>query len=130
MFFLAFYISTEYICSVDMMCQSILMLILNIYDMANKYDKSKIMAKAWNIYKHSYMSFSDALRESWLIAKREIEQRNKLAALQPKKVCNARLGHVYQNCQFGRNDWAIDHQNDARIAIGHALKLRRLNNHN
>lgn len=40
----------------------------------SKYDKSKVMKRAWYIFNHSFMSFSDALRESWKRIKEEVKK--------------------------------------------------------
>lgn len=40
---------------------------------ASKYNKSKVMKRAWYIFNHSFMSFSDALRESWKRIKEEVK---------------------------------------------------------
>ena len=48
----------------------------------SKYDKSKVMKRAWYIYKHSFMSFADALRESWKRIKEEVKAEDKAAERQ------------------------------------------------
>ena len=42
----------------------------------SKYDKSKVMKRAWYIYRHSFMSFAEALREAW---KRLLQEAQSLA---------------------------------------------------
>ena len=101
--------------------------------MAAKFNKSEIMKKAWRIYRKSFMSFADALRESWKLAKQEIADKAKLAQFDAAfrsemGAKNYRLNRTYSGCRYGRSDWARDFQNDAKVAINRARDLKRLNN--
>lgn len=101
--------------------------------MAAKYDKSQVMKRAWYIYRHSYCTFSEALKESWKRFKEEVSMQEKAAKrsneFQSKmKARNYRLNRTYHGCWFGHNDWRRDYQDDAKVAIDRAHDLRRLNN--
>lgn len=96
-----------------------------------KYDKSKVMKRAWYIYRHSFMSFAEALREAWKRIKEEVEAEEKAAARRgefSKKntVYNNRLNRTYYGCKFGRDDWKRDYQNDVRAAVKRAVDMNRL----
>lgn len=98
---------------------------------ASKYNKSKVMKRAWYIFNHSFMSFSDALRESWKRIKEEVKAEEKVAARQAEfkkknAAYNYRLNRAYYGCRFGHDDWARDFQNDAKVAIKRAMDLSRL----
>lgn len=98
---------------------------------AIKYDKSKVMKRAWYIYRHSFMSFSDALREAWKRIKEEVKGEEKAAARQAEfykknAAYNYRLNRAYYGCKFGRNDWERDYQNDAKVAVRRAIELSRI----
>ena len=97
-------------------------------DMAtSKYDKSKVMKRAWYIFNHSFMSFSDALRESWKRIKEEAKVEEKVAEFKKKNAAyNYRLNRAYYGCRFGHDDWVRDFQNDAKVAIKRAVNLSRL----
>lgn len=97
----------------------------------SKYDKSKVMKRAWYIYKHSFMSFADALRESWKRIKEEVKAEEKAAERQAEfqkknAAYNYRLNRTYYGCRFGHNDWTRDFQNDAKVAVKRAVYLNRI----
>ena len=41
-----------------------------------KYNLSRIMKRAWEIVRKAKIKFSEALKFSWLIAKREVDLKN------------------------------------------------------
>lgn len=97
----------------------------------SKYDKSKVMKRAWYIYRHSFISFAEALREAWKRIKDEVVAEEKAAARQAEfnkknAAYNYRLNRAYYGCKFGRNDWERDYQNDARVAVRRAVDMSRL----
>lgn len=97
----------------------------------SKYDKSKVMKRAWYIYRHSFMSFSDALREAWKRIKDEVESEEKVPTRRAEfkkknEVYNNRLNRAYYGCRFGRDDWTRDFQNDAKVAVKRAVYLNRI----
>lgn len=98
---------------------------------ANKYDKSKVMKRAWYIYNHSFMSFSDALRESWKRIKDEVAMEGKAAARQAEfdkknAAYNYRLNRAYYGCRFGHDDWKRDYRNDVKAAVMRSIELSRI----
>lgn len=97
----------------------------------SKYDKSKVMKRAWYIYRHSFMSFSDALREAWKRIKDEVESEEKAATRRAEfkkknAVYHNRLNRTYYGCRFGHDDWTRDFQNDAKVAVKRAVYLNRI----
>lgn len=99
-------------------------------DMAAKYNKSEVMRKAWYIYRHSFMSFSEALKESWKRIKDDVASKERLAAhsagnAKKNGAYNYRLERAYYGCDFGRNDWNRDYRNDVKAAVRRSVELNR-----
>lgn len=94
-----------------------------------RYDLSKIMSRAWYIYRRSFnMTFAEALKESWRRFKHEVqmqEEAAKRAAEYKAKFSNRDKENYYnyRGSRMGRNDWARDYQNHARAAIKRSMNL-------
>lgn len=98
---------------------------------ATKYDKSKIMQRAWYIYNRSYMSFAEALRESWKRAKDEAkaeeQARKSFAEFDRRRgAYSYHLNRAYYGSKGGRDDWVRTYQNDVKVAVKRAGELGRM----
>lgn len=69
-----------------------------------KYDLSKIMKRAWEIVKKTGVKFAEALKFSWVIAKKEIELKKEWYADNGVVTWNIWCGYgkvrAYYKCNF------------------------------
>lgn len=99
-----------------------------------RYDLSRIMKRAWYIFRHTInATFGECLKDAWKQIKDEVAMDEKIAARrkaeqEKSRAYDYRLHRAYYGCKFGRNDWASDYQNDVRAAVRRAADLNRLSN--
>lgn len=75
------------------------------------FNKSEIMKTAHRIYRNSWCTMSQALKEAWRRAKVEMKERE---ARRESRPCSStsydkKNAFVYRNVIFGKNDWAFDY---------------------
>lgn len=80
--------------------------------MEAKFNKSEIMKAAHRIFRNSWCTMSQALKEAWRRAKealKEREAREKRAASFTRSAKDIQNARAYRNVTFGRNDWRVDY---------------------
>lgn len=80
--------------------------------MKSRFNKSEIMKAAHRIFRNSWCTMSQALKEAWRRAKEALKEREAMEkratsfTRSAKDIQNAR---AYRNVTFGRNDWRVDY---------------------
>lgn len=86
---------------------------------AASYNKSEIMRNAHRIYNRSWnMTFSDALKQAWKIAKENKVMEEASAKAFAERASKSsfynrfdkEISRQYRNVTFGKNDWAADYR--------------------
>lgn len=86
---------------------------------ATSYNKSEIMSNAHRIYNRSWnMTFSDALKQAWKIAKENKAMEDAAVKASAERVSknsfynrfDKKVARRYKNVTFGKNDWAADYR--------------------
>lgn len=86
---------------------------------AASYNKSEIMRNAHRIYNRSWnMTFSDALKQAWKIAKENKAMEETFAKAFAERTSKSgfynkfekKISRQYKNVTFGKNDWAADYR--------------------
>lgn len=80
--------------------------------MKSRFNKSEIMKATHRIFRNSWCTMSQALKEAWRRAKEALNEREAMEkravsfTRSAKDIQNAR---AYRNVTFGRNDWRVDY---------------------
>ena len=80
--------------------------------MKAKFNKSEIMKSAHRIYRNSWCTMSEALKEAWRLAKSAMKEREamkKRAASFKRSAYDEKNANMYKNVIFGKNDWRVDY---------------------
>lgn len=76
-----------------------------------KYNLSKIMKRAWELVRKAKINFTEALRFSWTVAKKEVALKNKYNMINEVVTWNIWCGYgrvrAYYKC-----DWYSNYQNN------------------
>lgn len=80
--------------------------------MKARFNKSEIMKAAHRIFRNSWCTMSQALKEAWRRAKEALKEREaigKRAASFTRSAKDIQNARAYRNVTFGRNDWRVDY---------------------
>ena len=80
--------------------------------MKARFNKSEIMKAAHLIFRNSWCTMSQALKEAWRRAKEALKEREameKRAASFTRSTKDIQNARAYRNVTFGRNDWRVDY---------------------
>lgn len=80
--------------------------------MKARFNKSEIMKAAHRIFRNSWCTMSQALKEAWRRAKEALMEREameKRAASFTRSAKDIQNASAYRNVTFGRNDWRVDY---------------------